>query len=780
MASSCNGVGTFNPVEKTCACPITHTGPECRRFAQPACRIDNARTLRPLFWVFGITRQLLPPALPQPTESSAFELGPLPCRCIRQLLEVTAAYRNAWALLPKALVCARDEGNGETLSELLDSGGKDARWYNMTLLWRPFSRTYKFEEFPLRLQQHSSKRSPAGFGPQLLPLSECVDACGRYGWCMADDRTNLTDAKSLAAAASHFFAPRQRGRCRCFPEAVLTVRGSCEPVRNAWPASDPRLPPSPHAPTVWGLHVGQPMLGHAAAVASKASSGVRRSGLPLYEASSTFVTFNFVRCPLECSSRGSCDLHGFCRCQRGFWGLDCGVTMGPDGRPVAWRFSDHAITQAGASPRIYMYDLDVAWRIGPQLLSELDFALTERLLRSPHREADPASADYYWILGPNLRPRQKLEYVRRRWPYLNRTSMPSGDGSDDVGRAARHILTILGERGVGDTDLKPPRGTLVNGTLRWPSHVDATFDPLLQSASERRGWLSLNLNGMSDLLGSDLPAGRAAAQPCHVCFKPGVDVVIPPPASTIDVPSCEKLRVITAATGTVDELKPTASVGSVPASPANGSRMPRQDQIRRDNLFFWAGRVVPSAHRLNPMYASRPNVRELILEHIGAPGFKIVNTFEGGRNASAAGVDTYTWMRRSVFCWVPPGQRYGDPRRHILAAFLGCVPVFSVPDGHHTLEELLPWPNMSLEVPPERLHELPAILRAVPQRTLQHMRRRLRCARRYLWYASIYGACAPGLGREEPDAFQGLMRVLATRLEASRGRAAAGQNRVCL
>ena len=31
-------------------------------------------------------------------------------------------------------------------------------------------------------------------------------------------------------------------------------------------------------------------------------------------------------------------------------------------------------------------------------------ALAERLLASPYREADPSRADYFWLVGPNLRP----------------------------------------------------------------------------------------------------------------------------------------------------------------------------------------------------------------------------------------------------------------------------------------------------------------------------------------------------------------------------------------
>jgi hypothetical protein len=60
--------------------------------------------------------------------------------------------------------------------------------------------------------------------------------------------------------------------------------------------------------------------------------------------------------------------------------------------------------------------------------------------------------------------------------------------------------------------------------------------------------------------------------------------------------------------------------------------------------------------------------------------------------------------------------------------------------------------------------DLPALLRAVGSHDLARMRRGLACARRFLWYASLYGACAEGL-RGMPDAFDGLMAVLAARLE---------------
>ena len=63
-------------------------------------------------------------------------------------------------------------------------------------------------------------------------------------------------------------------------------------------------------------------------------------------------------------------------------------------------------TRPRPRPRIFVYPLVVAWRVGPQLLVELDREITEHLLASPHREADP-----YATQGSNpglAEPRQVL------------------------------------------------------------------------------------------------------------------------------------------------------------------------------------------------------------------------------------------------------------------------------------------------------------------------------------------------------------------------------------
>ena len=373
---------------------------------------------------------------------------------------------------------------------------------------------------------------------------------------------------------------------------------------------------------------------------------------------------------------------------------------------------------------------------------------------------DRARADYFWLPGPNLSPAAKLAYVHETWPYWNRSLALARAGSP------RHVLSLLGERGAGDAfgaaaapttsyatalgrrdlnshdltsrDLDSRDLSSRNLTGQWHRGLGADIAP----SSLRRGWLSLTLNGMADTS----PSGR-----CHVCFRPGVDVVIPPPAASIDMPSCAQLL-----------------AGRFPD--ARGVR------TRRNVTFFWAGRVVPRGHLANPMYAAGPNVRtELLRLASSTTGpfaengrFVVVDSAQGDQ------LDAHAHMARSEFCWVPPGQRYGDARRHLVAAFHGCIPVFTIPDGHHTLEEVMPWSRMSVTVPQERLPLLPQILANYSRRDIKQMRDLLRGWRQVLWYGSSCAAVSAlppssERGASVPrDAFEGLMQLLAARLERER------------
>jgi len=114
----------------------------------------------------------------------------------------------------------------------------------------------------------------------ILPLARCDGGCADIGWCEAV-------AAGGRRAVGH---GRAEARCGCYD--WLSLRGSWA-ADGASRCDDPRatradLQPSPH----WG-----------------------------------------PACFLNCSGRGECDWQGFCRCADGWYGLDCALRTGADGRP---------------------------------------------------------------------------------------------------------------------------------------------------------------------------------------------------------------------------------------------------------------------------------------------------------------------------------------------------------------------------------------------------------------------------------------------------------------
>ena len=673
----CSGIGTLNVVDDTCACPLAHEGAQCELPRLPACALRlEVPALRALFWVSRITGSAWDAR--RGTAPAPDAMGPLPCDCVLQLLRLTRRYRSKWTTTPTEVACVEGVRN---LRELLDAPSA-ARTVHMRLTPSLYAAR------PLAPPRRANATAWASWPGRLVPVARCPQRCGLAGWC---------------------FERGSRPECACFHEALRDASGSCARLTHASPPT-----PRSRLSTAWGAGVGDAMVGRAAGVSG---------GLPLVEASGRDTRFNYMHCPLNCSGHGRCDLHAFCACDEGHFGLDCGLTRGSDGRPSAWR----AAGAATARPRIYVYDLPVELRHGPQLLLELDHAIGERILLSHHREADPLAADYFWILGPSHEPLTKLRAIAQRWPFWN--------SSVAADRGARHVLSLLGEQGAARQTRDRDEG--VAGVA-----LDDAFEP----SSPRRQWLALTLNGIADM-------ERGDARKCHVCFQPGKDVVIAPPPGHTDVPSCAALRKLSAEDAAGEEQRP--------------------------HRFFWAGRVVAGAHAVgNPTFAAAANVRETLLRlraedpAFNASGFAVFNSARRGARVNAT-----EYMLHSQFCWAPPGQRYGDARRHLLAAFHGCIPVLTVPHGHHTFEEALPWRQMALVVPPERLASLPSILRGVTPADARRMRDELRRQRQRLWYASIYGECgaapappAPedavstGVLPDSDDAFAALMRIFADRL----------------
>lgn len=156
---------------------------------------------------------------------------------------------------------------------------------------------------------------------------------------------------------------------------------------------------------------------------------------------------------------------------------------------------------------------------------------------------------------------------------------------------------------------------------------------------------------------------------------------------------------------------------------------------------------------------------ELFRRFRGASGFELYSTREAHSDTKRR--DAVNMTLSSKFCFVPRGQGQGDPTRHMVAIFHGCVPVFTLgrsgADDALPFEEVLPWGRFSLRVPVDRMAALPAALHAADEpEALRTMRSELSCAWRALFWSSVVGSCFG-----EPlhgDAFDTLMTVLRRRL----------------
>ena len=223
------------------------------------------------------------------------------------------------------------------------------------------------------------------------------------------------------------------------------------------------------------------MVGRAAGVSG---------GLPLVEASGRDTRFNYMSCPLNCSHRGRCDLHAFCACDEGYFGLDCGLTRGSDGRPSAWRAAGAATSSAahlrlrlagGAAPR-------------PAAAARLDHAIGERILLSHHREADALAADYFGSPGRATSRSPSSERSPSAGHFGTQASRPT---------AARATCSRCSAS-------RARRDRPATETRAWRA-----WHSMMRSSrrAPRRQWLALTLNGIADM-------ERGDARKCHV-FQPG-------------------------------------------------------------------------------------------------------------------------------------------------------------------------------------------------------------------------------------------------------------------
>ena len=633
----------------------------------------------------------------------------------------------------------------------------------------------------------------------LLPMARCSGQCGGKGWCEGD--------------ASRDGAGR--ATCGCFVPFGLDRLGSggpqCEDT-SAW-RSD--LQPNAH----WGPY-----------------------------------------CFANCSGRGACDWHGFCRCQPGYYGIDCALTRSADGTvtvdvplleprasatervdgpprpltPIAKLLGGGAELRTGTGGKtagaagggggggrgknlFYVVDTPPLLRFGVDFAAGNEYMITERMLRSVHRAPTADAAANLWYTGAPLvidghRLLARLWHVATAWlgaseslreldeppragaprrplvlmPLLTeRASMDSFQLSyshDDREEwpalaAAPHVRGILG-RSAGCGLYPPPsragtsassdaeRAALV-GDSSGGASVDVAMGRLADLLTRRRraagaatlhglfgdgGFTSFHTSPARsgcELPPSVLPASahriwaglQFSGNPRNpVFFQRGRDVVLPQMlllrgvGSHADQPSCEQMQA---------------------TSPYSPRFARRHLHAARSTLLWFGG------------HPGHGNARTRMLRtHARTPGFALLDTLHTKERR-----DPVNMSLSSAFCWVPRGQGDGDPTRHMLSIFHGCVPVFTLGDTASTesdalpFEEVLPWERFSLRVPQASLATLPAKLRAAARApTLRAMQAELGCAWRALFWTSLMGSCFGESARG--DAFDTLMLVLRRRAAA--------------
>lgn len=824
--AECSGRGTLDPWRDTCTCPLGFEGARCELPILSGCMLASGESIAIRSWLLhGLEGGAGSRRWGTPTREAPRALGPLPCTCVREALLAPFVLRRGELNNLKEddiIRCVHLPPDVRLEQFLHDPSVPGVEWRALSLARthaalkrgveplldapdqaRAGGRVAAGESRPMLLGRRVSALP-------LLPMARCLGGCGGRGWC------EPVGGSSIGGADAH-------GRCGCFvPGGLIAgVGGARCADADVWRSE--RQPD----PAAWGG----------------------------------------PRCPLDCNGRGQCDWQGFCHCRSGWWGLDCGLTFSRNitkargrhalrNRPVVdvsvhtnqhdrsapWgrhrrtdRRSPHlpspgrvgtgapgpgdgSRADAYASPRIYVVDLPPIFRFGSCFACHsssngagVDEKTERALLLSPHREADPLRADYFYLPGPPLvvdghRLLAKLWHVRSHWAYWNETASPRFKALRDSGGAAdaaeygveasrsewspaRTMMLLLTERAAGDSFrlssnpddredwpalASAPHVRGIHALEPFCARIDAAAAAMAMST---RGWPSLrsvfgeeggyapprvDTGAWADdaaLLRSGvrcrLPAELAPSSTARrwfglqyngnrrdpVYFQVGKDIVMPQlmlaarGGGHADQPSCDTMQY---------------------TSPYSVTFSRRELHRNRSTLLWFGG---------HPGHGTRERIFRLFRD---TPGFELIDTVHEARRA-----DPTSMSLSSLFCWVPRGQGEGDPTRHMISIFHGCVPVFSLgtstEDDALPWEELLPWHRFSLRVPTDRMEELPDLLRRhVGQRGkggLTSMQEELACAWRWLYWSSLEGSC---FGEStDTDALAAWMAVLRIRLGRS-------------
>ncbi|KAG1659278.1 hypothetical protein FOA52_008207 [Chlamydomonas sp. UWO 241] len=412
--------------------------------------------------------------------------------------------------------------------------------------------------------------------------------------------------------------------------------------------------------------------------------------------------FDHRQCINKCNERGTCEA-GFCKCEPGFYGTDCALSLGPDGKP--WLLEGQGYKPRQRAPRIYVYELPPNMTNVLHNPARLDrplyYLFWQRLLSAGVRVADGDEADYYFMpikarMGgvDSSNAIAAVEYVRRHWPWW-----------DEHGGGERHLVVQTGDMGRRDMT-RAAQALYTNATwlTHWGLYENHTF----------AGW--------------------------EAAHRPGHDIVIPVYVQPALVSSY--------------------GMDATPLHPGSEKRVAVEN---KNQTFFFAGRIC--GDRKEPQPGVFPNCKndkgkdgysagtrqQLHYHHANRTGFQVVT------HTKTYGHD----MASSVFCGAPTGGGHG--KRNVLVTVLGCIPVTVTDKVYQPFEPEIHWDDFSvalLEADLPRLHE---VLAAVTPERRSQMHAALWCGAQHLFWSSLYGSILGDDGRY--DAFETVMEILRMRLK---------------
>uniref|UniRef100_A0A7R9YSL4 EGF-like domain-containing protein n=1 Tax=Chlamydomonas euryale TaxID=1486919 RepID=A0A7R9YSL4_9CHLO len=379
-------------------------------------------------------------------------------------------------------------------------------------------------------------------------------------------------------------------------------------------------------------------------------------------------------CRNKCSGRGEC-FAGFCKCETGYWGIDCSRSKAYAPDPSLPN-QIHSVAYNRTALRIYKYELP--WHIA--FPAELDdgMAFIDYAYSTDDRFNERFSSD--WAVRTENPYEANLFYVPAMAVYM------AGQERQDV-----HVHRVMAYIKATYPDLWA-RNEGRDHFIILPQDMGACYmnaEDHLNEAPIKVVHFGLHISHDRFV---DMPGKHAKSHRQYGCFHPRRDVVIPHA-----------------------DVKP----GNFETSPEAHARLANEAMEGtppRENLLFFGGSI--RQHQKAYSGGARQAFFEYVLERHD-PRVKY-----GG-----LGYDEY-W--RASFCFNPYGDGYGNRLPHILLG--GCVPVTVQEHVHQPFDDIIPYDEFGLVLHLADIPRLLETLEAIPQqKILEYRRAALKYNRAFYW-----------------------------------------------